>query len=248
MRTGPVSVSLSSDTVIEGLFVMQETTVRIKKALANVSWLSACGDATLQHLAAHATLEQVADGTTVTWRGRQMTHLLIPAQGVLELSITNSQGKRHVISRQEPGQVFGLIPVLEDSEAIHDAVARGACEIVRVPQAQLWQAMRAHPELNDQIILLLCARARDTYQALAAQTLTALPNRLARVLLSQARGSGPHTLVITQADLADMLGITRQSLNVELKRLERQGVVDIGRGRIDITNQAQLARLAADPE
>ncbi len=227
---------------------MHEATVRINKALANVSWLNACSEAALQYLAAHATLEQVADGTTVSWRGHQMTHLLIPAQGVLELSITNAQGKRHVITRLEPGQVFGLIPVLEDSEAIHDAVARGACEVVRVPQTELRLAMRAYPELNDQIIRLLCARARVTYQALAAQSLMAMPSRLARVLLSQVRGPGPHTLVLTQADLADMLGITRQSLNVELKRLERKGMVGLGRGRIDIQDQAQLAQLANDLE
>ena len=87
-----------------------------------------------------------------------------------------------------------------------------------------------------------------TYQALAAQSLMAMPSRLARVLLSQVRGPGPHTLVLTQADLADMLGITRQSLNVELKRLERKGMVGLGRGRIDIQDQAQSAQLANDLE
>ncbi|GAB2461513.1 Crp/Fnr family transcriptional regulator [Comamonas humi] len=223
---------------------MQETSIRIRKALAHVPWLQASGEAALHYLADQASLDQVADGTTVTWRGRQMTHLLVPVRGVLELSITNAQGKRHVVNRQEPGQVFGLIPVLEDSGAIHDAVARGACEIVRVPQAALRQAMRAYPELNDQIIRVLCARARKSYQSLAAQTLAALPARLARVLLGQSQGAASATLAMTQADLADMLGVTRQSLNVELKRLERQGLVGLGRGRIEIKDQTQLAQLA----
>jgi CRP-like cAMP-binding protein len=230
------------------LFVVPEETLRIEKVLANVPWLAASGEAALRHLAEHATLEQVADGTTVTWRGHQMTHLLIPARGTLELSITNAQGKRHVINRQEPGQVFGLIPVLDDSAAIHDAVARGACEIVRVPQAALRLAMRAHPELNDRIIRLLCARARDTYQALAAQTLAGLSTRLARVLLSQLRGAATRLLVMTQADLADMLGTTRQSLNIELKRLEREGMIGLGRGRIEIRDRARLLELAGGPD
>lgn len=222
---------------------MQEKTTKIRKALAKVTWLNACGEETLQHLAEQSSLDQVADGVTVTWRGRQMTHVLVPVQGILELSITNTQGKRHVINRQEPGQVFGLIPVLEDSAAIHDAVARGPCEIARIPQAALWQAMRAYPQLNDQIIRLLCARARKIYQSLAEQTLAALPARLARVLLDQAQGANSTTLFITQSDLADMLGITRQSLNVELKRLERQGLISLSRARIDIQNPQQLASI-----
>lgn len=223
---------------------MQETSIRIQRALTRVHWLQASGEAALQYLAAHSSLDQVADGTTVTWRGRQMTHLLILVSGVLELSISNAQGKRHVVNRHEPGQVFGLIPVLEDSVAIHDAVARGACEIVRVPQTALRQAMHAYPELNDQIIHVLCARARKSYQSLAAQILAALPARLARVLLDQSCGAASTTLSMTQADLADMLGITRQSLNVELKRFERQGFVGLGRGRIELIDLAQLAQLA----
>lgn len=222
---------------------MQDTSIRIRKALANVSWVNACGEETMRYLAAQATLNRVADGTTVTWRGRQMTHLLVPARGALELSITNAQGRRHVINRQEPGQVFGLIPVLEDSAAIHDAVARGACKIVRIPRAALRQAMITYPVLNDQIIRLLCARARKSYQSLAAQALAALPVRLARVLLEQLHGAASTTLVMTQADLADMLGITRQSLNIELKRFERKGLLGLGRGRIEIKDSAQLAQL-----
>ena len=240
MRTLPAAVSREADIAIEGLLVMQEKSIRIKKALSQVSWLNVCGEAALQYLADRALLDQVADGVTVTWRDRQMTHVLVPVKGVLELSITNAQGKRHVINRQEPGQMFGLIPVLEDSEAIHDAVARGPCEIARIPQAALWEAMRAYPELNDQIIRLLCARARKNYQSLAAHALASLPVRLARVLSDQLRGTAGTTLFMTQADLADMVGITRQSLNVELKRLERQGLIAIGRGRIEVKNPAQL--------
>lgn len=222
---------------------MQEISTRIHTVLARVHWLQASGDDALQFLAMHSTLDQVADGTTVTWRGRQMTHMWVPARGALELSITNAEGKRHVVNRQTPGQVFGLIPVLEDSMAIHDAVTRGACEMVRVPQAALRQAMRSYPELNDQIIRVLCARARKTYQSLAAQSLAPLAARLARVLIDQLQGTASRTLWMTQADLADMLGITRQSVNVELKRLERDGLIALGRGRIEVSNDKQLARL-----
>ena len=70
------------------------------------------------------------------------------------------------------------------------------------------------------------------------------PTRVTNSIRQLRFGAGE----MTQADLADMLGITRQSLNVELKRLERKGMVGLGRGRIDIQDQAQLAQLANDLE
>lgn len=227
---------------------MSEASTLIKKTLTQVSWLNACGETPIAYLSAHATLDHVADGTTVAWRGRRMTHLLIPVRGTLELSITSAQGKRHIIPRHESEQVFGLIPVLDDSVAIHDAVARGACEIVRVPQATLRQAMQTFPALNDQIIYLLCARVRNIYQALATQALATQSVRLARALLIEIQRSSATTLSITQSELADVLGITRQSVNTELKRFERDGIVKIGRGWITIRNSKQLEQLASTSE
>ena len=68
------------------------------------------------------------------------------------------------------------------------------------------------------------------------------------MLLSQLRGAATRLLVMTQADLADMLGTTRQSLNIELKRLERDGMIGLGRGRIEIRDRARLLELAGDPD
>ncbi len=227
---------------------MQKPSTPVRDALAGVSWLRACGDAVLGQLAAGATLEHVANGATVAWRGRQTAHLLVVARGALELSMTSPEGKRHVVNRLGPGQVFGLIPVLDESAWIHDAVARGASEIVRVPQSVLRAAMRDHPDLNDQVIRLLCTRARRTYEALAAQTLTTLPVRLARVLLGQLQDAADGAIAMTQADLADMLGVTRQSLNIELKCLEREGMIALGRSRIELRDRARLERLAGSAD
>lgn len=226
---------------------MTEASSRIYGALAKVPWLNACGEEMLKYLAANSTLEHAADGSTVTWRGHQMTHLLIPAHGLLELSMSNAQGKRHVISRLASGQVFGLVPVLEDSTAIHDAVARGGCEFVLVSQAVFRQAMRDFPVLNEQVIRMLCARARQYYQALAEQTLAPLPVRLARVLFKQLQVTESQTVIMSQSDLSDMLGISRQSLNIELKRFERQGIIELARGRIEVQNPDQLKALASLP-
>ena len=70
-----------------------------------------------------------------------------------------------------------------------------------------------------------------------------VPVRVARMLDRQRQGAGGAVLRLSQTDLADMLGTTRQSLNLELQRLQRAGIVALGRGRIEVLDGAALKRL-----
>ncbi len=222
---------------------MLERSINVRQAIANVAWMRACGNEVIESLASAARLETVADGITVAWRGRPADHLLVVVQGALELAMTSPEGKRHVTNRLGPGQVFGLIPILDNQPWIHDATARGASQVVRIPRETLLAAMQAHTTLSAQVVQLLCTRARRLYDTLAAQSLTTLPVRVARVLVGQLQDRDDSVVRMAQSDLADMLGISRQSLNVELQQLARAGMVELGRSRIDVRDRAALERL-----
>lgn len=212
-------------------------------ALARVPWIAGCGAEVVARLAADAVAQSVADGHAVAIRGRLVEHLVVVNCGTLEVAMTSPEGKRHVTSRAGPGRVFGLIPLLDGLPSIHDATARGQSDLVLLPRDSLLAAMQQFPALTHQVVRLLCSRARWSYDMLAAQALMGLPVRVARLLVSQVQGTGGTTLCVSQADLADMLGTTRQSLNAELQKMQRSGVIVLGRSRIDVLDLAELQRL-----
>ena len=214
-----------------------------RQILAGVRWMQACGDVVIERLAAGSRLEQAPDGKAVAWRGKYTGHLLVVARGALEVSISSAAGKRHVVSRTGPGRVFGLIPVLDQSPWIHDATAKGPTLLVSISRDALMDTMRDHPELSAQVVQLLCGRSRKLYETLAAQSLLSLPARVARVVAGLLDETAPMVLAMAQADLADMLGVTRQSLNVELRQMAFAGIIALGRNRIEVLNLAALERL-----
>lgn len=223
---------------------MQDTNTRIHQALARVPWLQGCSDAAIADLRGEATLEHAADGLCVAWRNRHADCLLIVEQGFLDISMTSAQGKRHFLNRLGPGEAFGLIAVLEHAAWVHDAEAHGLTSLVRIPGDRWRECMRAHHDLNEAVLRLLCLRLRRSFESQAAQALTTFDVRLARALLLLCREPPAPVVAMSQAELADMLGTTRQSLNLELKRLERNGLVALGRNRIAIADMAQLTQLA----
>lgn len=214
------------------------------QALRAVTWLAACSDEVIDVLATNVRLQSVADGAAVAWRGRQDDRLIVVVSGMLEVSMASAEGRRHVLNVIGPGTVLGLIPVLDRQPWIHDARARGPGQLLRLPRDALLQAMHLHPPLVEAVLEVLCTRARKTYATLAAKSLLELPARVARTLLMLSDDRGTQILTLSQADLADMLGVTRQSLNGQLRSLARHDILALGRGRVEVLDRAALRQAA----
>lgn len=212
--------------------------------LRTAPWLDGCDDAVVDQLAAASRLQKYATGAIVAMRGSVAESLIVVAEGAIEVGMTNVAGKRHVTSWLGRGQLFGLIPVLESGAMIHTATAIRPTRLLLLPRAALMQALQDHPSLSLRLIYLVCRRARAQYEMLAAQSLLTLPVRLMRVLKGQLDDHPDGRITATQTDLADVLGVTRQSLNQALRKLEREGLLQLGRGQILVLDRAALERKA----
>jgi len=63
------------------------------------------------------------------------------------------------------------------------------------------------------------------------------PLRLLHMLYEQGEPATTYTLRVKQSELAEQLGISRQALNVHLRKLRELGCVRTGRGFIDVTDR-----------
>lgn len=78
--------------------------------------------------------------------------------------------------------------------------------------------------------------------------LTSRPMRLLRMLYETGKVVTVYTLHVKQNDLAARLGISRQALNVHLRKLRDQGFIRTGRGFIDVTEKGLgLLGISANP-
>ena len=81
-----------------------------------------------------------------------------------------------------------------------------------------------------------------------AEVLTGRPIRLLRMFYEKGKPITTYTLRTTQKELAEKLGISRQALNVHLRKLRNQGYLRTGRGFIDVTEKGlNLIGISANP-
>jgi len=83
---------------------------------------------------------------------------------------------------------------------------------------------------------------------LAKNVLSGRPLRLLRMLFEKGKPVTFYTLHIKQSELAKQLQISRQALNVHLRKLRDLGYIRTGRGFIDVTEEGlNLLGISTNP-
>ena len=73
------------------------------------------------------------------------------------------------------------------------------------------------------------------------EPLTKRSVQLLRMLLEKSKFTNTYSLSVKQDELSAQLGISRQALNVHLRKLKSRGYIRTGRGFIDITDKGLTA-------
>ena len=73
------------------------------------------------------------------------------------------------------------------------------------------------------------------------EPLTKRSVQLLRTLYEKGRSTSTYTLSVKQDELSTQLGISRQALNMHLRRLKNRGYIRTGRGFIDVTDKGLTA-------
>ena len=75
----------------------------------------------------------------------------------------------------------------------------------------------------------------------ALEPLTKRSVQLLRTLYEKGKSATTYTLHVKQDELSAQLGISRQALNVHLRKLKNRGYIRTGRGFIDVTDKGLSA-------
>jgi CRP/FNR family cyclic AMP-dependent transcriptional regulator len=109
------------------------------------------------------------------------------------------------------------------------------------------EALRHRPELAFDFIDLLCARLRALSRKHEERSFLPVPERLAsRLLYLDGKLGGPDgEVAVSQADLADFVGATREAVAKTLAVWRARDWVGLSRGAIRILDRAELEAVAA---
>lgn len=184
-------------------------------------------------------------GTVFFHPGESGDKLYILKEGTVVLYRVTPEGKRIVVGTVKPGTVFGELALagltMRDSfaEAQEDSLV---CEATRRDVEQL---LRDHPSVGFRLLELLGRRVLELEQRIEEIAYRSVHARVAAVLIRWAgRGEGGWLVSgFTHEDLADAAAAARQTVSSTLREFEEEGLIRLGRRRIELLDYDGLGEL-----
>jgi CRP-like cAMP-binding protein len=202
-------------------------------------------------LFARVHLRTCAAGQTIFSMGSPGDNMMAVLSGSVRISVPSPEGREVLLAILQAGEVFGEIALLDNKERTADATALTACHLAILERRDVLAALDRNPQIWPKIVEVLCARLRNTDQHIAELALLQLPTRLAKVLLRFAivdgqadGGRGPLRVELSQRELGNICGTSRESINKCLGAWQRRGIVRIEEGTIHLANRSALEELA----
>ena len=190
-----------------------------------------------------ATLQTLEPGDILCEQGEEGDTLYLIEEGTLEVSVLSSDGRKLFLDVMSEGGYVGEVALLDPGERTATLSARTKAKILCVSRQGLERAVEDNPQLGLELARMAASRLRWISQQLHEHVFLPLPARLARKLLHLTSETEP-TLRMSQNELADFVGATREAVSKTLKHWEQDAFIKIGRQKVIIEDFEALRALS----
>ena len=185
-------------------------------------------------------------GVRVFHEGDHSDACYLVRKGDLRVTREHPDGRAIALATLGPGDLFGELAMLDGEARSASVETLTDSELLALPAADVRRLLADHPEISVKLIGALTKRLRETNERVARQSFQTVPSRVAGVLTqliadeNATAGRQGITICMTQTDLAQLAGTSRESVSRFLAILERAGVVRVGRGRVTVLEPSRL--------
>jgi CRP-like cAMP-binding protein len=216
------------------------------KARTHATFLEGASEDLRDLMTGIAVQRDLKKGEALFEQGDQGDALFAVISGSLEVSEISTDGRKLSLNILHEGAVFGEICLFDPGVRTATVTALEDCSVSSIRNPDMTKALLNTPSLNADMIQLAGRRLRWIASQVSEQVFLPLPARLARkVLHLMDNGSTQtNTLVMSQSDLAEFVGASREAVSKTLSSWKSVGVIDLSRGGLVLLNRTALGEIA----
>ncbi|HJS29126.1 MAG TPA: Crp/Fnr family transcriptional regulator [Anaerolineales bacterium] len=168
--------------------------------------------------------------------------------GTIAISLNTPDGRELVINEMRAGDFFGELALFGGYLRSASAIARTPCGVIRIPREEFLTLLETQPRLMRHLLETIAQRLRSSGERESALAFQDAPARLARFLTQRARldSVSGDLAKLSQEEIAQHIGVTRQTVAKILGAWRRAGWIITGRGRIMLVDQGAITKLSKE--
>ena len=217
--------------------------------LSQVPVFETLGEAELARVSEVAVRRRFPAGQVIFREGDQSDTCYVMRTGHARAVREHAGGRTISLAHFGPGDIFGELAMFDDERRSATVETLDEVEAIAILGADMRRLLREHPDIAAKIVISLGRRLREANERLTRQSFQTVQSRVAGVLAdlveqARAEGAGERDVLvrITQADIAQLAGSSRESASRFLAVLERAGIISQGRARITVHDADALGR------
>jgi CRP/FNR family transcriptional regulator, cyclic AMP receptor protein len=197
----------------------------------------------LERLVAYMRLVRQPARTVLFRKGDPGTHMVVVVRGRIKVCTHSEDGKELVLNLINPGEVVGEIALLDGSDRTADAVTLTDSDLLILERRDFIPFLQRHPDSCMRLFAVLCDRLRKTSELLEEALFLEGSSRLAKRLVHLAEifgkpvpGGVKIDISLSQQQLGNMVGMSRESMNKQLKQWRQDGLIRTENGHYVLTD------------
>ena len=200
------------------------------------------GDEDLHRVAEVVVTRRFPGGQVIFREGDPSNTCYVLRSGHARAIREHPDGRTITLTHFGPGDIFGELAMFDDEVRSATVETLDEVDLIAIPGRDMRRLMNEHGAIASKLVVSLGRRMRIANERLTRQSFQTVQSRVAIVLgdlVTQARleGAGDDAsveLTITQADIAQLAGCSRESASRFLTTLANSGAIEQGRGRIKV--------------
>jgi CRP-like cAMP-binding protein len=204
-----------------------------------------------ESLAKELEYVEARKGETIFNEGEPGDSLYIVLSGKIKVGRRAADGRQNLIALMGPSDMVGELSLFDPGPRTATATAVTDVRLARLRKSALRPWLSNRPEIAEQLLWVLARRLRRTNDALADLIFTDVPGRVAKNLLQMAGRFGNRdggvlrvTHDLTQEELAQLVGASRETVNKALADFASRGWLRLDGKSVIIMDPERLARRA----
>lgn len=190
-------------------------------------------------------------GQTLFSEGDEGDRLYVITNGKVKLTRTSADGRENLLAVLGPGEMFGELSLFDPRPRTASAVAVTDVVLAGLGHDDLRPFVLSQPEVAILLLQALAQRLRRTNESMSDLVFTDVPGRVAKQLLDLAERFGKETddglhvhHDLTQEELAQLVGASRETINKALADFERRNWLRIEAKAVVLLDIERLRRRA----
>jgi CRP/FNR family transcriptional regulator len=215
-------------------------------ALERVIYFAALTPEQRRRVTADATHRTYAAGEVIFIEGEPCAGLFIVIEGLVRIFKSSDDGKEQVLRYMSPGETFNEVPVFDGGANPASADASERTEVLHFERERILAFIDEYPALARVVVSVLGMRLRHLVTLVEDLSFRQVTGRVVRIIIQSV---APHEGVgagaagrtrITQQEMAEMAGTSREVVARALRALEDSGAIEVHRGDIRIRDGEKL--------